>query len=275
MKKLIPSVAILLVLSMLLSITAFAGNTEKKLNYLLIGDSIARGAGVLNPDEACYGLMVANTNGYNYKNDAIDGSRSEDLLKLLDREDVAQDIKNADIISISIGGNDFLRANLITLLIEKEILGKTDRFTDIQALFYENFCKIIDKIKLLNPDALIIMQTLYNMRHDILKGVNELGKNLLNESYRQYLNEHPGAYILAETGAVLDGRWDCLAADTIHPSGTGNIEIARVILKILKDEGLGSETEPVILIESIEIVDFRFGHLFRVVKYYINYWQTH
>lgn len=275
MKKSAKIISVFLIFSMLLSLTAFAENDEKKLNYLLLGDSIARGAGVLNPDEACYGLMVANTNGYNYKNDGIDGYTSAALLKLLSTEDVANDVKNADIISLSIGGNDFLTFNIFRLLFELELFNKKDTFLEIQERFYDNFCQIIARIKELNPHALILMQTIYNMRHDFLKGVNQLGSDLLNESYRRYLDEHPDDYILLETGAVLDGRRDCLAADTIHPNGTGNIEIARVILKALKEQGLGTETEPVILIEPLEIIDFRFGHLYRVIKYYINYIRTH
>lgn len=73
MKIILPVVSLLLVLSLLFSTVVFASQDDDKLNYVVIGDSIARGAGVLNPDEACYGLMVANTNGYDYVNHGIDG----------------------------------------------------------------------------------------------------------------------------------------------------------------------------------------------------------
>lgn len=273
MKKLLSVISVILVFSLLFSFVGYC--TDDKLNYLVIGDSIGRGAGVLNPDEACYGLMVANTNGYNFTNDAIDGSRSDDLLKLLQTERVINDVKNADIISISIGGNDFLRANILALLFDDIFTKNYDKFTEIQNLFYENFSKIIEIVRQLNPDALILVQTVYNMRHDLLTGVNEKGKNLLNECYRTYLDEHPGEYVIVDVDSVLTGRRDCLALDTIHPNGTGNIEIAKLVLKALKDNGFGESEEPVIFIEPIEQFSFGIKHIIRVIMYYYNYIQTH
>lgn len=61
MKKI---VSILICISMLISvvgISAFAA--EDKPFYLVLGDSIAYGSGLGNPREACYGQVVADTNG--------------------------------------------------------------------------------------------------------------------------------------------------------------------------------------------------------------------
>lgn len=273
MKKILSA---LLVFAMLFSLCGAAVSAEEApLNYVLLGDSIARGAGVLNPDEACYGLMVANTNGYRYVNHGIDGYTSARLLTLLDKEEVLNDVKNADIISLSIGGNDYLTSNLLKLLFDAEITHKMDTFYAIRDSFYQNFSAIIEKIKAANPDALILMQTIYNMRHDFLTGVNEIGAELLNECYQRYLDENPGAYVLVDVGGTLSGRRDCLAMDTIHPNGTGNTEIARLILQALKEQGLGTATEPVILIEPIEQAGFGIAYWLRVIRYYINYIQTH
>ena len=43
--------------------SVFASAEEDELNYLVIGDSIAEGFGLKNPEEACYGRIVADTNG--------------------------------------------------------------------------------------------------------------------------------------------------------------------------------------------------------------------
>ena len=272
MKRALSIILAFILLISCFSISCFA---EEKLSYVVIGDSIARGAGVLNPDEACYGLMVANTNGYDYANYGVDGLTSEGLLRRLDEEEVSKSIKEADIISISIGGNDFLMSNIINLFISAEITHDYDEFYSIRDKFYENFDKIIKKIKSENPDVLILMQTLYNMRHDLLKGTNQLGTDLLNECYNRYLEENPGAYILVDAGTELSQRRDCLALDTIHPNGTGNEVIARHILEALKEQGLGTATEPVIKIEPIEQFEFGIEHIIRVIKYYVNYVKTH
>ena len=50
---------------------------DAPLRYVVLGDSIGYGAGVLNPDEACYGRIVADTNGYDYQNHAVSGNKTE------------------------------------------------------------------------------------------------------------------------------------------------------------------------------------------------------
>ena len=42
----------------------------------------------------------------------------------------------------------------------------------------------------------------------------------------------------------MEGHPEYIAADTIHPSAVGNVELARLILRHLKDLGLGEKTEP-------------------------------
>lgn len=274
MKKVISILlSVLIIFSAAILPASAAGNSKTKLNYLLLGDSIARGAGVLNPDEACYGIMVANTNGYNYTNRAIDGYTSTMLLKLMEKDDVIADIKKADIISLSIGGNDYLTSNIVKLFVGSDITKDTTEFLKIQASFYENLGKIISKIKHENPGVIILIQTLYNMRSDLLKNVNEIGKNMLNECFEKYLTEHPGAYMIVDVDSVLTGRSDCLASDTIHPNGQGNIEIARLVLKALKKIKLGTATEPVIITEPIEQTGFGFKYWKSVITYYVNYWM--
>jgi len=66
MKKIV-SILLSVVLTLsVFGITAFA--EEEKTDYVVLGDSIAFGAGMVNTVGACYGKIVADTNGYNYSN---------------------------------------------------------------------------------------------------------------------------------------------------------------------------------------------------------------
>lgn len=249
MKKVI---SIILAMVMLLSVCIIGVSADnEKLNYLLLGDSIAHGAGILNNQDACYGKMVANTNGYNYINDSVNGHRTTDLIKRLNNPNVQKDVKNADIISISIGGNDFLKSNFFELLF-CSLINNDAPFKEIQEKFYKNFSTIIEKIKAENPDALILVQTIYSMRHDIIARANGIASKLLNEAIADYLEENPDSYVIVDVASALYGRSECLALDMIHPNGKGNIEIAKCVLESLKNEGLGTATEPVILVQPIE-----------------------
>ncbi len=269
MKKLI-AVMLSIVMIACLAVPAFAAKKTAK-NYVLLGDSIAVGEGIANPREANYGRMVANTNGYNYANYAISGSMSSDMLRRLDSPDVAAAVKKADIISISIGGNDFLRNNLFFLLITI-MAGNMSMVNDIVDSFYEQFCKIIERIKKLNPKALILMQTLYNpWRLQGIAGIYQKGVDALNASYRRYLKEHPGAYEIVDVGAAFAASGDDLIAiDTIHPNAKGNILIAKTILKKLNALGYEGKTEPVIKHEPLDKVSSNPMDYYKMALYYIG-----
>ena len=110
-------ISVILCLCMMLPFT-LAAHAQEPLNYLLLGDSIAQGYGVYNRDKACYGKIVADTNGYSYANYAVNGYRSCDLISQLGNPEVNAAVENADIISLSIGGNDFLQQNLPRIAVE-------------------------------------------------------------------------------------------------------------------------------------------------------------
>ncbi len=255
MKRFIAALlTILMVFTLTVSAFAEETTTKDKLNYLLLGDSIAVGSGLLNPDEACYGRMVANTNGYNYKNDAVNGLMSGELKNMVKtNEEVVEDIKNADIISISIGGNDFLQSAWFIPVILSALVGYMGIEEEkIIKNFYPNFCEIIDTIKEINPDATILVQTLYNPRYVFLKTTFARGVKVLNNCYYRYLEENLGAYIIVDVASALNDKVGFIAVDTIHPNSYGNKLIAKEILETLNELGLGENTNPVINVEPVD-----------------------
>lgn len=255
MKRFIAALlAIFMVFSLTVSAFAEETATSDKLNYLLLGDSIAVGSGLLNPDDACYGRMVANTNGYNYKNDAVNGLMSGGLKNMVKTNaEVIEDIKNADIISISIGGNDFLQSDWFIPVILSALVGYMGIEEEkIIKNFYPNFCEVIDTIKEINPDATILVQTLYNPRYVFLRATFARGVSILNNCYYQYLEENPGAYIIVDVASALSNKVGFIAVDTVHPNSYGNKLIAKEILATLKELGLGENTEPVVNAQPVD-----------------------
>ena len=226
-------------------ICAFAAN--EPLNYVVIGDSIAFGAGVYNSTEACYAKMVADTNGYNYKNDSVSGFKSAQLLEFLKTNDeTIEDISKADILTLSIGGNDFIQEKLPILIVKALAFDDYSMFDEITEVFSCNFEKIIARIKEINPDCTILVQNIYNPRYDYARKVYAYGLGLVNDVFSGYLEKNPGAYELIDVCSAFDGRQDLIANDEVHPSSDGNIVIARLILAKLAELGMGTGTEPVI-----------------------------
>ncbi len=228
---------------------------EKPLHFVALGDSIVRGDGIYNSEDACYARIVADTNGYTYANHAVNGSTSANLLEQLQDERVIDDIKAADIINISIGGNDFLQQN-VPLLIVRVARGNFKNIDDITEMLAENYAEAIATIKAVNPDAVIIAQTLYNPRIDALRGIYGVAVDRVNQTILAYAEQNPGAIHVMDVRPVFEGRFDYVAADTIHPSASGNAAIARLLLQTLSDMGLGENTQPVIKTPGIDEIPF-------------------
>ncbi len=262
MKKLI-SLALALVMALsCFSVISFA-DEEKSLDYVVLGDSIAYGSGLVNPTDACYGKIVAETNGYTYANHSIPGITSGVLLSMLtDGEAVRESVASADIISISIGGNNFLTDNIIGLAFSSLVGKDMSKFDEIAALYYEDLCAIMDIINELNPDAVVLLQTIYNPQKGAAGVVYLEGGIRLNEMMRKYDVEHPGEIVIVEVAEALNGDMENFADDKIHPSKKGNEKIAQVILDKLFEMGLGTSTEPVI---STPGLDFKMPISFAVI----------
>lgn len=229
-----------------------AGQTK----YVVLGDSISRGAGIRNPNKACYGRIIANTNGYDYANFGVDGNMSDDLKNKLYRDtNVINAVKAADIISISIGGNDFLRDNM-PAMIAKGLVENYGQIDDVVAGFSANFNVIIAKIKEYNPGALLLVQTLYNPMEGtaVVNKVYAQALSQLNAVYKDYAAAHPGEIEIVDVAAAFEGKSGLIAIDTIHPNAEGNYLIARTIQAKLYELGLVNSTDIVVRTAAIDHV---------------------
>ena len=234
------------------ALPAFAADAK---HYVVLGDSIAQGYGVYNREDAAYGKIVADTNGYTYANYGVNGLRSWDLIELLKQPDVAADVAKADIISLSIGGNDYLQQNLPRIFSDVS-RGDYKIVNDIQNNFREYFAEIVDMLKAANPEVGLFVQTLYNPRFDALRDFYGLATERINAVITEYLDANPGAFYLVDTVPVMEGHPEYIAVDTIHPSAAGNEALARLVLRRLHEEGYGENTEPVVNKVGIDEIPF-------------------
>lgn len=254
LKSLKKIIAIILTVTFCIGIISVSASAKEKLNYLLLGDSIAEGFGITNPDEASYGKIIADTNGYNYKNDAIMGRNSVGLVNhLTNDEEYINDVKWADIISVSIGGNDFLLDHAALLIVEGIIFNDYSKFDKIGETFYENFSKSMDRIHEINPNAKILVQLLYtSWTFDFARKPYKQAAKRINDAIIKYVEENPQNICVVDTSEVFDGRRDCISTDTIHPNAQGNIELAKAVQSKLCEIGLANTAELVLLVPGID-----------------------
>lgn len=249
MKK---TIAIILsVCLVLVSIPLLFAAANEPLNYLVLGDSIAQGSGITNRKEAVYGKVVADTNGYEYTNYAHDGYRTTDLLAKLSTDKYLTAVRKADVISLSIGGNNFMQEKLrIPALVAEAAVGDYRNIEALENTLYNEFSDIMDILHEENPDVVILMQTLYNTHSGALGAIYDIAIPRVNRVITTYLESHPGAYIIVDVAAKFEGHPEYVAADTIHPSALGNVALAECVLETLYELGLGENTVPVVNVEG-------------------------
>ncbi len=107
-------------------------------------------------------------------------------------------------------------------------------------------------IRALNPDAAILLQTIYNPQTRYVGEVYAQGAARINAKMREYAQANPGQILLVDVAAALTDSDRDFAEDRIHPSAAGNEKIAVEVLKTLKENGLGESAQPVILVEGID-----------------------
>lgn len=245
MGKLRKLTAVLLALALLgaLIVPAQAG-VDKGAKLVVLGDSIAAGVGA--SDEAhSYAQLLADQFGFQLSNFAVGGHASDDLLRILAEDEAAkQAIREADVINVSIGGNDLLAANVITLVLRMIFLKDASAADPYIEEFRGKFAQIIAQLKELNGGAMLIVQSLYNCMDGIpLVGeAYEMAVAKLNQVYKDYLAEHPGAFIFADVYSAYKGREGFVFRDRLHPSDAGHEEIARVLGAIM--DGAPLQLEP-------------------------------
>ena len=192
--------AILLSLAMLFTLLPPGAALAASPSYVALGDSITTGYG-LAEEETAFPTTVANNVGATLTDLAANGETSASLLTKLQTDgSVKTAVSDADVITITIGGNDLMDA-LYAYLAEKYNEGKDEstqmtaeqikemltgqggavnigtlwslitpltqfpsatEFTTAVDMFSSNLSSIISQIKMLNAGARIVVVTQYN-----------------------------------------------------------------------------------------------------------------
>lgn len=240
--------------------TVYGSNQEDETVLVILGDSIAYGtAGIVNPalpqlaGGQSYADIIANTKGWNVINRARNSGRTRgvsdrDMIELL-TEDTERalatqaDVAKADIINISIGGNDLQGINNTNqagfsfgenFLQEavNEALAKIDdpnletpKIDYLIEYLMNNVDEIITAIRELNSDALIVWFSNYVPPYHVATGMLAVGVNMmfgvspqaafdasnyiidrLNEGYKDFIANNPNSFIISDANSAFNGN---------------------------------------------------------------------
>lgn len=141
----------------------FLANKATKLNYVAIGDSLTEGVGDTTGQGGFIPLLTQSLiESYNYdvsySNYGVSGNTSNQILKRMKtQEDIQKDLKMADLMTLTVGGNDVMaviRKYLTTL--------KVSTFTKPATQCQGRLRQIITLARKDNPDLPIYVLGIYN-----------------------------------------------------------------------------------------------------------------
>lgn len=197
-------------------------------SILVLGDSIGFGVGD-EPDMGIgkrYAALVDPDNTITVANLAVAGAISADLAALVAAPENASFISAADLIIISIGGNDLNR------LQYQDALSLDTAFQETSNSYQKNLEAILNRLRSLNPEAQIALIGLYNPypEQDPQKS-----QKLFEWNYQTQLlaaTDKKTAYIPTDD-AFKYHLQTYLAADQFHPSSIGYQVIAEALDGVL------------------------------------------
>lgn len=204
------------------------GNSQKRL--VVLGDSIAEGVGASKPENS-YANILANKLDFSLENFAKSGDTTADLIEKLKKDDVKKAISQADFIEISIGGNDFLtkRDELLDLYNNRSLLSLASEISEISSDVEKNMNKIAETITNINPNAKIVIQTLYTIDIYKLRSTLELFIDGFNEIFTNLAEKYENVSVSDVRTAFKNSKENCISEDEVHPSDYGHKLIAKTI----------------------------------------------
>ncbi|WP_434511367.1 SGNH/GDSL hydrolase family protein [Desulfitobacterium sp. AusDCA] len=198
--------------------------------YLALGDSLTTGYGV-EPSQSFAFLFYRNLAVYDpglkYVNLGVNGLTSHELAALVSQERTFLLIKQAKIISITIGSNDLLA-------VGKSLITGAGANIDLTlGDLNHNLLVIGSFIRRANPSALVKIATIYNPLPPMNKQSTVLAEGLVktsNRSIRKMAREY--RFIVVPVAKAVSGQEQILLGpDHIHPNSLGHKLIADLLVK--------------------------------------------
>lgn len=222
---------------------------KKDQKIVAIGDSLTEGVGDETENGGYVGILnhtfEDNNLNITVENFGKKGNRSDQLLKRLEKEEIASAIKEADMVLITIGANDImnvLKSNFMNVTMEP--------FQEERVKYIERLRAIFNKINDLNPDTQIYLIGFYNPFERHFGEIKELGMIIdnWNDTGESLTEEYDNVRYIPTKDLFSNSNIDLLAEDEFHPNTNGYKLMAKRVLEYLKESD--EETE----INKVDVV---------------------
>ena len=127
------------------------------------------------------------------QNFGVKGNRSDQLLKKLNEREVQSAIAGADLVSVTIGGNDIMK------IVKENILDlELAIFQSEQTAYSSRIKNIIDSIRSTNYEATVVLIGFYNPFNHWFSDIKELNEivEIWNNASREVVDQYPNTFLL-------------------------------------------------------------------------------
>ncbi|MDC3414569.1 SGNH/GDSL hydrolase family protein [Terrihalobacillus insolitus] len=211
---------------------------KKNLDIVAIGDSLTQGVGDTTNNGGYVGILNSRLStekqDVNIENLGKRGNRSDQLLKRLDKQEIASSIKDAEIILVTIGANDIMK-------VVKENISdlEYEQFVKEQVDYKQRLREIVDKMLALNPDASIYLIGFYNPFANYFKDIEELGLIVdnWNKTDQSVADEYEQVTFIPTSDLFSSYNEEAVFyKDNFHPNYAGYQLMASRILEYIRPE---------------------------------------
>lgn len=204
--------------------------TNNSFHHLVLGDSLAKGYG---STQGGYVQIASNQIGeqlhkpITVENLGVNGLTTDRLVQMIHSEEVQQKIKNSNLITISIGGNNVLRLNRNVGVIDGIKVLNTEK-----GRFEKDLKEIVNTIRSINPNALLVLSELYNplKLDDSIASYADMFLDGWNDSVYSISKANSPSIVLPVRKLLPNDKKELLY-DQVHPNDKGYEIIANTFTK--------------------------------------------
>ncbi len=213
----------------------------RKLTVLSAGDSLTQGVG----DSTKQGgylpylkTMLEKDKGIqevDFYNFGVQGNRTTQLLKRLKSEEIRPILQQADLVILTIGGNDIMK------IVKDNISNlQVSDFLKEQDAYRKHLTQIFTTITTENPHASIILVGVYNPFSKWFNDIKEMDQIVAewNQTGQNVVNQYSNSYFVSIEDLFLNGKEDILYTDHFHPNDKGYQLIAEKLNETLVEQVL-------------------------------------
>jgi len=216
----------------------------RSIELVGIGDSLTQGVGDELKRDGYIGRLQQHFSQYEgieevlLTNTAKRGRRSDQLLKMLKDGEIDHQIRKANIITLTIGGNDIMK------VVKKDLFNlKVEAFEKELKKFERNYEHILEEIREINSTAPIIIMGLYNPITIVTNEKSEFDLILKNwnDTIQDAAYSDSNACYVPINRLFMTNTNLVYHTDFFHPNSKGYQLVIEEIVKSMRDCGLINE----------------------------------